>query len=99
MTEQKKETKYYKLTTAFEDLGGDSQTFSSRFRKPVPAEISRAQQAIGKNPLQGSDSLCRVLIHEDDKQGYIDAAREFPGIADTYATQILKSCGFNSLGK
>ena len=100
-TQEKAELKngYHLLYAEFEDLGGTLHNFSFPFRMPTAQEIAVGQASIGKNALSGSATFCQAVVDPDRKDELVGVFREFPGVADTYATAIFTSCGFNSRKK
>ena len=75
-------------------------TLSFRFAKPTKLQIQRLQDKAAKNAGQASRNLVLDCVHPDDKQALTDAMEEYPGIATSFATAIIKGVGISAeLGK
>lgn len=71
-------------------------TLSFRFAKPTKIQIQRLQDKAAKAAGQASRNLVLDCVHPDDKQALTDAMEEYPGIATTFATAIIKGVGITS---
>ena len=49
-----------------------------------------------KNAGQASRNLVLDCVHPDDKQALTDAMEEYPGIATSFATAIIKGVGISA---
>lgn len=96
------EKKYIELNLTFNDAWADNQetTLIFRFCKPTKADITRFQATAAKNNTNAMRELLLAVIHEEDKQTFIDALEEYPGILITFTNPILSSVGVSAdLGK
>lgn len=71
-------------------------TVSIRFAKPNKTQIQRLQDKAVKNAAQASRNLILDVVHPEDKQALMDAMDEYPGIATSFATAIIKGVGISS---
>lgn len=71
-------------------------TLSFRFAKPTKTQIQRLQDKAAKNAGQASRNLVLDCVHPDDKQALTDAMEEYPGIATSFATAIIKGVGISA---
>ena len=95
--------KYVSFSHTFSDpWSGDSAeeaqdvTLSFRFAKPTKLQIQRLQDKAAKNAGQASRNLVLACVHPDDKQALTDAMEEYPGIATSFATAIIKGVGISA---
>ncbi len=96
------EKKYATLTHTFNDMWEDNQevTLEFRFAKPTKADMARFQSSATKNGTNANRELLLSLIHEEDKQKFIDACEEHAGLLITFINPILSSIGVSAeLGK
>lgn len=99
---EKTEKKYVELTHSFTDMWADNQetTLTFRFSKPNRADITRFQTTAQKNNTNAMRELLLSIIHEEDKQKFLDALEEYPGIVISFINPILSSIGVSAdLGK
>ena len=71
-------------------------TLTFRFAKPNKTQIQRLQDKAAKNAGQASRNLVLDCVHPDDKQALSDAMEEYPGIATSFATAIIKGVGISA---
>jgi hypothetical protein len=71
-------------------------TLAFRFAKPTKTQIQRLQDKAAKNAGQASRNLVLDCVHPDDKQALSDAMDEYPGIATSFATAIIKGVGISA---
>ena len=71
-------------------------TLTFRFAKPNKTQIQRLQDKAAKNAGQASRNLILDVVHPDDKQALSDAMEEYPGIATSFATAIIKGVGISA---
>jgi len=69
---------------------------SFRFAKPGKLEIKRLQDTAGKNAAQAARNLLLSTVHPDDKDALTQAMEEYPGIATSFSTAIIKGVGISS---
>lgn len=96
------EKKYVELKHTFTDMWADNQetTFTFRFCKPSKADMARFQSTVAKNGINANRELLLSIIHEDDKQAFLDSLEEYPGIAISFINPVLSSVGVSdNLGK
>ncbi len=92
--------KYVPFTHSFDDpWAGDSAddarnvSLTFRFAKPNKTQIQRLQDRAAKNPGQASRTLILDIVHPDDKEALEAAMEEYPGIAMSFSTAIIKGVG------
>ena len=71
-------------------------TLTFRFAKPNKTQIQRLQDKAAKNAAQASRNLLLDVVHPDDKQALTDAMEDYPGIATSFATAIIKGVGISA---
>lgn len=71
-------------------------TLSFRFAKPTKTQIQRLQDKAAKNAGQASRNLVLDCVHPDDKQAMLEAMDEYPGLATTFATALIKGVGISA---
>ena len=71
-------------------------TLTFRFAKPNKTQIQRLQDKAAKNAGQASRNLVLDCVHPADKQALSDAMEEYPGIATSFATAIIKGVGISA---
>ena len=81
-------------TGTLEDAQDVSLSF--RFAKPTKLHIQRLQDKAAKNAGQASRNLVLDCVHPDEKQALTDAMEEYPGIATSFATAIIKGVGISA---
>ena len=91
---QKTTRKYAPFDLTFTDKWEDREVeLSLRFAKPTKMEIKRLQDVAGKNPTQAARNLLLATIHPDDKERLTEALEEYPGIATTFSTALIRAVG------
>ena len=86
--------KYAPFDLTFTDKWEDREVeLSLRFAKPTKMEIKRLQDVAGKNPTQAARNLLLATIHPDDKERLTEALEEYPGIATTFSTALIRAVG------
>ena len=95
--------KYVSFSHTFSDpWAGDNAEdapdvgLSFRFAKPTKTQIQRLQDKAPKNPVQASRNLLLEVVHPEDKQGLSEAMEEYPGIATSFATAIIRGVGISA---
>lgn len=89
--------KYAAFPHSFRDPWEDRDVeMSFRFAKPTKGEIKRLQDTAGKNPTQAARNLLLSTVHTEDKEGLTAAMDEYPGIATSYSTALIKAVGISS---
>lgn len=67
-----------------------------RFAKPSKVHIQRMQDKASKNASQASRNLLLDTVHPDDKDAFVDCMENYPGIATSLATAMLKGVGISA---
>lgn len=81
--------------------GEDTEvTLKFRFAKPNKIQIKRLQDTAGKNAAQASRNILLETVHADDKDALTGAMEDYPGLATTFSTVLIKGVGIaQELGK
>ena len=98
--------KYVAFTHTFSDPwsaenaeDGKDVSFTFHFAKPGKIHIQRLQDKAGKNPAQAARNLLLDIIRADEKDALLEAIEEYPGLATSFSTAIIKGVGIsNELG-
>ncbi len=98
------EKKYVELKHCFLDMWSEhpeqETCLAFRFSKPNKADSARFQATGTKNSTNAMRELLLALIHEEDRQNFLDTLEEHPGILITFTNPILASSGVSAdLGK
>lgn len=94
---EKTERKYAAIPLSFRDIWEDEdKEFNFRFAKPGKMEMKRLQDTAVKNSSQASRNLLVSIIHPDDKESLLAAMEEYPGIATSYSTAVIKAVGLTA---
>ena len=95
--------KYVKLTHSFEDpWAGESAEYANavsvtfRFAKPTKTNIQRLQDKAAKNYSQASRNLLIDVIHPEEREELMEKMEEYPGIATSFATAIIRGVGISA---
>lgn len=95
--------KYVTFSYTFSDpWAGDNAedapdvSLSFRFAKPTQTQVQRLQDKAPKNPVQASRNLLLEVVHPEDKQALAEALEEYPGIATSFATAIIRGVGISA---
>lgn len=97
--------KYVEFSHTFEDpwnaKDGETEVKCSyRFAKPNKMQIKRLQDTAAKNSANAARNLVLDTVHPDDKDALTQAMEDYPGLATTLSSAILKGVGIsNELGK
>jgi hypothetical protein len=67
-----------------------------RFSKPTKTQIKRLTDTAGRNPMQAARDLLTTTIHPEDKEALAAALEEYPGIATSYSTVLIKAVGISA---
>jgi hypothetical protein len=92
-------TPYITLTAEFEDFEGNDVRREFRFSNPGKAKIQRCQKEMVKSPDKAFRTLVMDCIHPDEREKLSEDIDRYPGLPTTYGNEILRRCGFDSLGK
>ena len=92
--------KYAAFPHAVRDPWDDVEVeMSLRFAKPTKMEIKRMQDKAPKDATQASRNLLLSTVHPEDKEKLVEYMDDYPGIATTYSTALIKAVGIsNDLG-
>ncbi len=89
--------KYAAFDHTFTDKWEDVDVeLSFRFAKPTKMEIKRLQDTAGKNATQAARNLLLATVHPDDKDKLIQAMDDYPGIATSYSTALIRAVGISA---
>lgn len=89
--------KYAAFPHSFRDPWEDTDVeMSFRFAKPTKTEIKRLQDTAVKNPTQAARNLLLSTVHPEDKEKLTQAMDDYPGIATSYSTALIKAVGISS---
>ena len=89
--------KYAAFPHAFRDPWEDVDVeMSFRFAKPTKTEIKRKQDSASKNPTQAARNLLMSTVHPEDKELLTQAMDDYPGIATSYSTALIKAVGISA---
>ncbi len=95
--------KFVAFTHTFEDpWAGESAdeaqsvSLTFRFAKPGKTQIQRLQDKAAKNPGQAARNLLQDVIHPDDREAFSARLEEYPGIATSFASAIIKGVGISA---
>lgn len=66
------------------------------FAKPTKLQIQRLQDKAGKNPAQAARNLLMDVICPDEKDALLQAMEDYPGIATSFSTAIIKGVGISA---
>lgn len=93
----KTERKYVEFTHSFSDpwAGGDVE-LSFHFAKPTRLEIKRLQDKAVKDSAQAARNLLFDVIKPDEKQALTEAMEDYPGIATSFSSAIIRGVGISS---
>ena len=95
--------KYVKFTHSFDDpwAGEDAEdaknvSVTFRFAKPTKTQIQRLQDKAVKNSGQASRNLLLDVIHPEEREELLAKIDEYPGIATSFATAIIRGVGISA---
>ncbi len=87
------------LEHTFTDFDDVEQTVAYHFRKPSRPQISRAQNSMRKDPMNGLRMLCLDCVVAEEKSKLKADLDKYDGLAGTFGNEILGRVGFGDLGK
>lgn len=103
MEDRQDNRKFVAFTHTFEDpwageSADEAQSVSLKFRfaKPNKTQIQRLQDKAAKNPAQAAKNLLLDVIHPDDRESFSARLEEYPGIATSFASAIIKGVGISA---
>jgi hypothetical protein len=82
---------------SFRDPWKDADVeLSFRFAKPTRTQVKRLSDTAGKNAIQAARDLLLGTIHPDDKDNLLSALEEYPGIAISFSSALIKTVGISA---
>ena len=66
-----------------------------RFAKPTKTQIKRLTDTAARNQTQASRDLLIGTVHPDDKEELLAKLEEYPGIAISFSSAIIKTVGIS----
>ena len=103
MEDRQDNRKFVAFTHTFEDpwageSADEAQSVSLKFRfaKPNKTQIQRLQDKAAKSPAQAAKNLLLDVIHPDDREAFSAKLEEYPGIATSFASAIIKGVGISA---
>jgi hypothetical protein len=97
--EKTAEHKYIELTAEFVDFDDKDVRVGHSFRSPSPQELGRANKQVQKDPERALKNLLLGLIKPDQADAFRAVVDRYPGVATSFANEIYKRMGYDSLGK
>jgi hypothetical protein len=89
--------KYAPFSLTFRDPWEDADVeMNFRFAKPTKTQIKRLTDTAGRNPMQASRDLLLGAIHPEDKEELLAKLEDYPGIATSYSTALIKAVGIGT---
>lgn len=88
--------KFAVFNLSFRDPWEDAEVeLSFRFAKPNQPQIKRLQNTAARDSAQASRNLLLATIHPEEKEQLIEAMEEYPGLATSYSTALIKAVGIS----
>jgi hypothetical protein len=88
---------YAPFTHSFRDPWKDDDVeFSFRCATPTQPQIKRLSDMATKKSLQASRDLILATVHPEEKDELLSKLEEYPGIAISFSTAIIKTVGISS---
>lgn len=92
-------TQYAVFEHSFTDRWSEEEKeFSFRFAKPSKPQMQRMQQTAVKNSALAARNLLVEIVHPEEKEAFLAAADEYPGLITSYAGAVIKAVGIADLG-
>jgi hypothetical protein len=89
--------KYAPFTHSFHDPWADADVeLKFRFARPTKTQIKRLSDTAGKNAMQAGRDLLIAAIHPDDKEKLLSALEDYPGIAISFSSALIKTVGISA---
>ena len=89
--------KYAPFKHSFRDPWADDDVeLNFRFAKPTEPQIKRLQNTAGRDPSNAARNLLISTILPADKDSLVQALTEYPGIATSYSSALIKSVGISA---
>jgi hypothetical protein len=88
---------YAAFAHSFRDPWKDADVeLTYRFARPTKTQIKRLSDTAGKNAIQAARDLLLGTVHPDDKDKLLSDLEDYPGIAMSFSTGIIKTVGISS---
>lgn len=89
--------KYAKIPHSFRDIWEDRDVeLEFRFAKPTKNDIKRLHDIAARNNMQASRNILLSTIHPEDKESLVQVMEDYPGVATSYATALIKAVGMSA---
>lgn len=89
--------KFAAFPFSFRDPWEDADVeLNFRFAKPTRMQIKRLTDTASRNATQAARDLLLGTIHPDQKEELIAKLEEYPGIATSYSTALIKAVGISA---
>jgi hypothetical protein len=89
--------KYAAFPHSFRDPWEDVDVeMNFRFAKPTKTQVKRLTDTASRNPMQASRDLLIGTIHPEEKENLLAKLEEYPGIATSYSTALIKAVGISA---
>jgi hypothetical protein len=96
-TDTATDRKYANFPHSFRDPWESADVeLNFRFAKPTKTQIKRLTDTASRNPTQASRDLLIAAIHPDEKEELLAKLEEYPGIATSYSTALIKAVGISA---
>ena len=96
-TKNADDRKFAAFPFSFRDPWEDTDVeLNFRFAKPTRMQIKRLTDTASRNATQASRDLLLGTIHPDQKEELITKLEEYPGIATSYSTALIKAVGISA---
>lgn len=69
---------------------------SFRFAKPTKTQIKRLQDTASRNATQASRDLVLGTVHPEDREAFLSAVEEYPGLVTSFSTALIKAVGITA---
>lgn len=91
------ERKYVPIPLTFRDIWEERDVeLNYRFAKPTKMEIKRLQDTATRNGAQAARNILISTVHPEDKDALMTAMDDYPGIAMSYSTALIKAVGLTA---
>lgn len=89
--------KYAAFAHSFRDPWEEKDVeLSFRFAKPTRMQIKRLSDTAGRNATQAARDLLIGTIHPEEKDELLAKLEEYPGLATSYSTALIKAVGISA---
>ena len=88
---------YATFEHSFRDPWADADVeLKFRFAQPTKTQIKRLSDTAGKNAMQAARDLLLGTVHPDDKDDLLSKLEDYPGIATSFSTALIKAVGISA---